>query len=58
MFFIYILHSEFLNKFYIGQSSDPWKRIVYHNNNDSDKFTGKANYTNSNLKIVPTIFRF
>jgi putative endonuclease len=42
MFYIYILFSETLNKYYIGQSQDPWKRLKQHNENLSDKFTGKA----------------
>ncbi len=42
MYYIYILYSETLKKYYIGQSNDPWKRLEQHNENPRDKFTGKA----------------
>ena len=42
MYFIYILHSNDLDKYYVGQSIDPWHRLIQHNNNPSDKYTGKA----------------
>lgn len=31
MYFVYILYSEKLNKYYIGSSGDPEKRLYYHN---------------------------
>ena len=31
MYSVYILHSERLNKFYIGYSSDPNQRLCFHN---------------------------
>jgi putative endonuclease len=37
------LYSSSADKFYIGYSEDPWRRIKQHNNNESFKFTGKAN---------------
>jgi putative endonuclease len=30
-FFLYILYSESINKYYIGISHDPEKRLQYHN---------------------------
>ena len=41
-FYIYILYSNNLDKFYIGYSGDPWKRLMEHNTNSLDKFTGKT----------------
>jgi putative endonuclease len=41
MYYLYILHSEKCDKFYVGFSQDPWKRIDQHNQNDTLKFTGK-----------------
>ena len=38
MFFTYILFSEKLNKYYIGSSDDPEKRLLRHNAGHS-KFT-------------------
>jgi len=31
MFFVYILKSSITDKFYIGQTSDIKKRLLYHN---------------------------
>lgn len=42
MFYIYILYSETINKYYIGQSQDPWNRLEQHNENTPDKYTGKS----------------
>ncbi len=39
---IYIIYSAFLDKYYIGYSSNPWNRIVQHNSNCKDKYTGRA----------------
>jgi putative endonuclease len=41
MFYIYFLHSPSADKFYIGFSADPWKRLDQHNQNSIDSFTGK-----------------
>lgn len=41
MYYLYILHSEKCDKFYVGFSQNPWKRIEQHNQNDTLKFTGK-----------------
>ena len=31
MHYVYILHSESINKFYIGYSQNPTKRLEFHN---------------------------
>jgi len=41
MYYIYILHSNSADKYYVGHSSNPFKRLEEHNNNEKDKFTGK-----------------
>lgn len=41
-FYIYILYSKTIDKFYLGYSSDPWIRYVQHLNNLKEKYTGKA----------------
>jgi putative endonuclease len=41
MYFVYIIYNESSDTFYIGHSNDPWKRLEQHNQNGSDKFTGK-----------------
>ncbi len=43
MFYVYIIYNEQADKFYIGHSVDPWRRLEQHNQNDGDKFTGKHN---------------
>jgi len=50
MFYIYIIYTLSSDLYYIGHSSDPWKRLEQHNQNASDKFTGK--YANWELKAV------
>ena len=42
-YYIYILFSESLNKYYIGYSQNPWNRLIQHLENSSEKFTAKAN---------------
>ncbi|MBU0975194.1 MAG: GIY-YIG nuclease family protein [Patescibacteria group bacterium] len=42
MFFAYILYSKQINKFYIGVSSDPIKRLKYHNRSRGG---GKRSFT-------------
>ena len=39
---IYIIYSTYLDKYYIGYSSNPWNRVVQHNSNSKDKYTGRA----------------
>lgn len=42
MFFIYILYSKSADKFYIGHTNDPERRLYEHNNSFSkSKFTAK-----------------
>jgi putative endonuclease len=41
-YYIYILYSESLEKYYVGYSSDPWLRLKRHLENSGEKFTGKA----------------
>ena len=43
MFYLYLLYSAKAKKFYIGYSSDPYKRLQQHLNNKGDKYTGKYN---------------
>jgi putative endonuclease len=48
MFYLYIIHSSSSEKFYVGHSENPWERILQHNEDSSDKYTGK--YQNWELK--------
>jgi putative endonuclease len=41
MYYIYLIQSQSSNLFYVGYSSDPWKRLQEHNTERTDKFTGK-----------------
>ena len=41
MFYIYILYSVSADKFYIGHSNDPDRRMVKHNTTDFNTFTKK-----------------
>jgi len=41
--FVYIIHSETLNRFYIGQTADIKQRLGFHQSSESRKFTAKAN---------------
>jgi len=50
MFYIYIIYSETADNYYTGYSEDPWSRIIQHNDNKSDKYTGK--YDNWKLAAV------
>ena len=40
--YIYILFSNTINKYYVGYSSNPWRRIAQHNTNTHDKFSGRT----------------
>jgi putative endonuclease len=31
MFYLYIIYSASANKYYVGHSVDPWKRLIEHN---------------------------
>ena len=41
MYYIYILYSAHADKYYVGHSSNPWNRIIQHNTNKIEKYTGK-----------------
>jgi putative endonuclease len=40
MYYLYFLFSEQADKFYVGYSADPWKRLEQHLANNGQKFTG------------------
>ena len=48
MFYVYILYSEESDRYYVGHSSDPWKRLNQHLENGGETYTGK----HSNWKLV------
>jgi putative endonuclease len=50
-FSVYILHSQKLNRFYIGFTSNLEKRLEFHHNAESHKFTSKAKDWEVYLKI-------
>ena len=41
MFYIYIIYSESADKYYIGHTNDPERRLVEHNTTEEIKFTSK-----------------
>lgn len=41
MFYLYILYSDSAKRHYIGHSENPHERLIQHNSNDTDKYTGK-----------------
>jgi len=41
MFYIYNFYSESANKYYIGYTNDPVRRLIEHNTTDEIKFTTK-----------------
>ena len=41
MFHVYFLYSEKFDKFYVGHSDDPERRLSEHNHNDNPTFTSK-----------------
>ena len=41
MFYIYILHADSSEKFYVGYTADPDRRIIEHNHADRNTFTSK-----------------
>jgi putative endonuclease len=41
MFYIYIIYSTTSDKYYVGYSSDPWKRLMEHNTSLKTTFTSK-----------------
>ncbi len=53
MHFLYILHSESLNTYYIGESPDPTHRLNQHNTHYFKKnFTKAEDDWALNLKLV------
>ncbi len=42
MFFVYILYSAKIDKYYIGSTQNPYERLKKHNTNHKG-FTGKTN---------------
>ena len=50
MYYIYIIYSESFDKFYIGSSQDPWKRLDKHNKSKFNTYTSK--YRPWELKAV------
>ncbi len=49
-YYIYIIHSLSINRYYIGYSSNPWNRLEQHLTNSGEKYTGQTN--DWNLKAV------
>jgi len=41
-YFIYIIYSPCIDRYYVGYSSNPWNRLNQHNTNSKDKYTGKT----------------
>ncbi|VAW29690.1 hypothetical protein MNBD_BACTEROID07-1829 [hydrothermal vent metagenome] len=41
MFFIYILYSDHADKYYVGYSNNPERRLSQHNNTSRNTFTKK-----------------
>jgi putative endonuclease len=31
-----------MDRYYVGYSSNPWNRLIQHNSNTKDKYTGRA----------------
>jgi putative endonuclease len=40
-FYIYILYSKGYDKYYVGYSSDPWRRLEEHNTKPFNTYTSK-----------------
>jgi putative endonuclease len=41
MFYVYIIYSECADRYYIGHTNDPERRLIEHNTTDEIKFTTK-----------------
>ncbi|MEY3200101.1 MAG: hypothetical protein RJA13_2059 [Bacteroidota bacterium] len=41
-FYIYIIYSASIDRYYVGYSSNFWVRLDQHNSNSSDKYTGRS----------------
>jgi putative endonuclease len=64
-YYIYILFSVELNRYYVGSSSDPWKRHLEHISNSIEKYTGRAKdwkllivYSVENKSVAISVERF
>ena len=53
IFYIYILYSQAFDKYYIGHSEDPWRRLEEHNSGKLHKFT--SDYRPWRLKAIFSI---
>jgi putative endonuclease len=40
--YIYIIYSTAMDKYYVGYSKNPWLRLIQHNANSKEKYTGRA----------------
>ena len=40
--YLYIIYSRLIDRYYIGYSSNPWKRLIQHKTNTKDKYTGRS----------------
>ena len=50
MFYVYILYSEKSDRYYIGHTNDPERRLFEHNNNSNNTYTSKFRPWNMVLK--------
>jgi len=41
-YYVYILYSFSIDRYYVGYSSSPWTRLEQHLTNSTDKYTGKV----------------
>ena len=41
-YFIYIIYSTCIDRYYVGYSTNPWIRLNQHNSNAKDKYTGRT----------------
>jgi len=41
-YFVYIIYSVSIDRYYVGYSANPWNRLNQHNSNTKDKYTGRA----------------
>ena len=41
LFYLYILQSESTGKYYVGYTTDPWKRLMEHNTAEHNTYTSK-----------------
>ena len=55
LYYIYFLYSKTADKYYVGHSQDPWKRLEQHLSNTGDKYTGS--FDDWDLKAVFEVSR-